>query len=102
VKGFDDPVLRDPPRSDSDVQTRFLTAQIPSKPDIFHRTPHYLQFVIVLAAGWIDRDQQKIIDYLIEQIRVYQEHFKSIRLRFTDKRRRRFDSESDGMPAQIS
>ena len=50
---------------------------------------HYLQFVVLLAAGWISRDQQKIIDYLIEEIRVYQEHFEGRRLRFTDGQRRR-------------
>ena len=49
----------------------------------------YLRFFILLAAGWINRDQQKIIDYLIEEIRVYQELCKGHRLRFTDKQRRR-------------
>ena len=49
----------------------------------------YLRFFILLVAGWINRDQQKIIDYLIEEIRVYQELCKGHRLRFTDKQRRR-------------
>ena len=49
----------------------------------------YLRFFILLVAGWINRDQQKIIDYLIEEIRVYQELCKGRRLRFTDKQRRR-------------
>ncbi len=43
----------------------------------------------MLAAGWINREQQKIIDYLTEEIRVYQELCKGHRLRFTDKQRRR-------------
>ena len=47
----------------------------------------YLRFIIFLTAGWINRDQQKIIDYLIEEIRVYQEHFKGRRLRFTNQQR---------------
>ena len=38
--------------------------------------PEYLQFTILLAAGWINRDQQKIIDYLLEEIRVYRKHLK--------------------------
>ena len=50
--------------------------------------PHYLRFIILLAAGWINRDQQKIIDYLLEEIRVYREHFNGRRLRFTDAQRR--------------
>ena len=49
----------------------------------------YLRFIILLAAGWISKDQQKIIDYLLEEVRVYQEHFKGTRLRFTDEQRRR-------------
>ena len=49
----------------------------------------YLRFFILLTAGWINRDQQKIIDYLIEEIRIYQELCKCRRLRFTDKQRRR-------------
>ena len=49
----------------------------------------HLRFFILLAAGWINRDQQKIIDYLLEEIRVYQEISKGRRLRFTDKQRRR-------------
>ena len=51
--------------------------------------PDYLRFIILLVAGWINSDQQKIIDYLIEEIRVYREHFKDERLRFTDEQRRR-------------
>ena len=49
----------------------------------------YLRFIILLAAGFINRDQQKIIDYLIEEVRVYREHFEGRRLRFTDEQRRR-------------
>ena len=49
----------------------------------------YLRFFLLLTAGWINKDQQKIIDYLIEEIRVYQELCKGYRLRFTDKQRRR-------------
>ena len=49
----------------------------------------YLRFFILLTAGWINRDQQKIIDYLTEEIRIYQELCKAHRLRFTDTQRRR-------------
>ena len=49
----------------------------------------HLRFFILLVAGWINRDQQKIIDYLIEEIRIYQELCKGRRLRFTDKQRLR-------------
>ena len=49
----------------------------------------YLRYFILLAASRINRDLQKIIDYLIEEIRVYQELCKGHRLRFTDTQRRR-------------
>ncbi len=51
--------------------------------------PDYLRLVILIGAGWINRDQQKIIDYLVEEILVYQEHFNGRRLRFIDEQRRR-------------
>jgi len=63
-------------------------ARIPNL-GILNDMPHYLRFVILLAAGWINSDQQKIIDYLLEEIRVYRKHFNSPRLRFTDAQRRR-------------
>ena len=40
--------------------------------------PEYLRFAILLAAGWINRDQQKIIDYLLEEIHVYRKHLKGV------------------------
>ncbi len=40
----------------------------PSFSGIFPAMSDYLRFFILLAAGWINRDQQKIIDYLIEEI----------------------------------
>ena len=49
----------------------------------------YLRFFSLLAAGWIYKDRQKIIDYLTEEIGVYQELCKGYRLPFTDKQRRR-------------
>ena len=54
---------------------------------MFPAMSDYLRFIILLVAGWITSDQQKIIDYLIEEIRVYREHFKGPRLRFADGQR---------------
>jgi hypothetical protein len=39
------------------------------KCDILPAMSDYLRFFILLMAGWINRDQQKIIDYLLEEIR---------------------------------
>ena len=51
--------------------------------------PEYLRFIILVIAGWINSDQQRIIDYRMEEIRVCREHFEGRRLGFTDEQRRR-------------
>ena len=48
-----------------------------------------LQFMILTAAGWLNREQDDIIDYLREENRVLQEHLGNKRIRFTDAQRRR-------------
>ena len=44
---------------------------------------------VVALAGWINREQQKVIDDLKEQSRVLRERLGSKRPRFTDDQRRR-------------
>ena len=56
---------------------------------IFQVMSDHLRLFILFAAAWINSDQQKIIDYLLEEIRVYRDHFDGRRLRFTDAQRRR-------------
>lgn len=48
-----------------------------------------LQFLLLLFAGWVNRRQQAVIDYLIEENRVLREQLRGRRLRFTDDQRRR-------------
>ncbi len=48
-----------------------------------------LQMMIVAVAGWVNREQQAIIDYQGEEIRVYRELCGKRRLRFNDDQRRR-------------
>ncbi len=48
-----------------------------------------LQMMIVAVAGWVNREQQSIIDYQGEEIRVYRELCGKRRLRFNDDQRRR-------------
>ncbi|HJZ73247.1 MAG TPA: hypothetical protein VKE51_16000 [Vicinamibacterales bacterium] len=50
---------------------------------------HPLQFVLVALAGWINRQQREVIDYLQEENRVLREQLGARRLRFTDDQRRR-------------
>ena len=51
---------------------------------------HVLQpfhLLVIALAGWLERHQQAIIDYLIEENRVLKEQLEGQRLRFTDEQR---------------
>ena len=48
-----------------------------------------LQFLMLIFAGWSNRSQQGVIDYLQEENRVLREQLGEKRLRFTDGQRRR-------------
>jgi hypothetical protein len=48
-----------------------------------------LQFLMLVFAGWVNRNQQDIIEYLQEENRVLREQLGRRRLRFTDRQRRR-------------
>ena len=47
-----------------------------------------LQVLLVTVAGWVNRHQQEVIDYLVEENRVMKEQMKGRRLRLTDEQRR--------------
>jgi putative transposase len=48
-----------------------------------------LQVLLVTLAGWVNRHQQQVIEYLIEENRVLKGQLKGRRLRLTDDQRRR-------------
>lgn len=47
------------------------------------------QFMLAALAGWVYREQQKVIAYLQEEKWVLREHLGGKRIRFTDRQRRR-------------
>src|SRR6516165_1015929 len=51
--------------------------------------PPPLAFFCLLFAGWVNRQQQAVIDYLLEENRVLRAAHASRRLRLTDDQRRR-------------
>ncbi len=48
-----------------------------------------LQLLLATFAGWVNRDQAQVIDYLVEENRVLKEQLGKRRLRLTDDQRRR-------------
>ena len=46
-----------------------------------------LQFLLLVFAGWVNRHQQDVIDYLREENRVLREHLGKGKLRFTNEQR---------------
>jgi hypothetical protein len=51
--------------------------------------PPPLAFFLLLFSGWVNRQQQAVIDYLLEENRVLRSAQGSRRLRLTDDQRRR-------------
>jgi len=49
----------------------------------------FMRFIILLVAGWVNRQQQAQIEYLKEENTVLQEHIPSRRIQFTQAQRRR-------------
>jgi len=48
---------------------------------------HPFQLLVILLAGWLNRHQQAVIDYLIEENHVLKDQLEGQRLRFTDEQR---------------
>jgi hypothetical protein len=51
--------------------------------------PPPLAFLVLVFAGWVNRQQQAVIDYLLEENRILRVARGSRRLRLTDDQRRR-------------
>jgi hypothetical protein len=51
--------------------------------------PPPLAFLLLLVSGWVNRHQQAVIDYLLEENRVLRAGHGPRRLRLTDDQRRR-------------
>ena len=44
-----------------------------------------LQVPLLTVSGWVNRHQQEVIEYLVEENRVLKEQMKGSRLRLTDE-----------------
>ncbi len=59
-----------------------------------------LQFLISILAGWVNRGQQDLIEYLQEENRVLREQLGAKRLLFTDVQRRRLAAKAQKIGRQ--
>ena len=50
---------------------------------------YHVQFLLLVLAGWVNRQQQDVIDYLREENRVLRAGLRGERLRLSDDDRRR-------------
>jgi hypothetical protein len=57
--------------------------------------------LIIALAGWLNRHQQAVIDYLIEENRVLKEQLEGQRLRFTDEQRMRLAVKAKVLGRQV-
>ena len=60
-----------------------------------------LQFLLLFFAGWVNRRQLEVIDYLKEENRVLREQLRGRRLRFTNEQRRRLAAKGRGMGRRL-
>ena len=51
--------------------------------------PHALRFLVLTLAGWLNRHQEDLIDYLRKENHILREQLNSQPLRLTDAQRRR-------------
>jgi hypothetical protein len=54
-------------------------------------------FIVVALAGWVNRRQQDIIDYLLEENRVFKQQLQCCRLQLSDNDRRRLAAEANAL-----
>jgi putative transposase len=60
-----------------------------------------VQLLVIAMTGWLERHQQAIIDYLIEENRVLKEQLEGQRFRFTDEQRIRLAVKAKAPGRQI-
>ena len=59
------------------------------------------QFLLVAVAGWMNRHQQRTIEYLREENRILREQLGDRRLRFNDDQRRRLAAKAKGLGRKL-
>jgi hypothetical protein len=60
-----------------------------------------LRLLLLTLAGWVNRHQQHVIDYLVEENRVLREQLAGRRVRLTDDQRRRLAAGGQRLGRQV-
>ncbi len=60
-----------------------------------------LRLLLVTLAGWVNRHQQQVIDYLIEENRALREQLRGRRLRLSDDQRRRLATKGQRLGRRV-
>jgi hypothetical protein len=60
-----------------------------------------LQFLLLVFAGWVNRRQREVVEYLHEENRVLREQLGDRRLRFTDDQRRRLAAKGRALGRRV-
>ncbi|HEU4726509.1 MAG TPA: integrase core domain-containing protein [Kofleriaceae bacterium] len=60
-----------------------------------------LQFLLLVFAGWVNRHQREVVEYLQEENRVLREQLGDRRLRFTDDQRRRLAAKGRALGRRV-
>src|SRR5262245_53877600 len=60
-----------------------------------------LRLLVVPLAGWVNRHQQQVIDYLVEENRVLKEQLKGRRVLLTDDQRRRLAAKGQQLGRRV-
>lgn len=61
---------------------------------------HALRFLLLIFAGWVNRHQQRVIEYLLEENRVLKEQMGKRRVQLNDDQRRRLAAKAKGLGRQ--
>jgi len=60
-----------------------------------------LRLLLVTLAGWVNRHQQQVIEYLVEENRVLKEQRMGRRVRLTDDQRRRLAAKGQRLGRRV-
>jgi putative transposase len=60
-----------------------------------------LRLLLVILAGWVNRPQQQVIEYLVEENHVLKEQLRGRRVRLTDDQRRRLAAKGQRLGRRV-